>query len=164
AEHLNRSRGAAADPAALCVFSGARASVSQVARALYEEGHRQIGMEDPGSPGLWPALRAAGLAVVPLPVDWDGLITDTLGDHPGMRAICVGAAHQILYARPRTTTSPSVTPTSTTPSSTRPSRSWPTSSPSPPCAPPPPNPRGRGRGARGRGPAHLRGGGMGRAN
>src|SRR5581483_4767340 len=100
AEHLNRSRGAAADPAALCVFSGARASVSQVARALYEEGHRQIGMEDPGSPGLWPALRAAGLAVVPLPVDWDGLITDTLGDHPGMRAICVGAAHQVLYARP----------------------------------------------------------------
>lgn len=100
AEHLNRSRGAVAEPAALCVFSGARASISQVARALFDEGHRQIGMEDPGSPGLWPPARAAGLEVVPLPVDWDGLITDALDDHPGLRAVCVGAAHQILLARP----------------------------------------------------------------
>jgi GntR family transcriptional regulator / MocR family aminotransferase len=100
AEHLNRSRGAAAEAATLSVFSGARASTSQVARALFEEGHRQIGMEDPGSPGLWPAVRAAGLEVIPLPVDRDGLITGMLDDHPGLRAVCVGAAHQILLARP----------------------------------------------------------------
>lgn len=100
AEHLNRSRGAAAEPATVCVFSGARAGISQVARVLFEEGHRQIGMEDPGSPGLWPPVRSAGLEVIPLPVDWDGLITDTLGEHPGLRAVCVGAARQILLGRP----------------------------------------------------------------
>jgi GntR family transcriptional regulator/MocR family aminotransferase len=100
AEHLHRSRGAAADIATVSVFTGARQGLSQVARALYADGHRQIGMEDPGSPGLWDAARNAGLELVPLPVDDDGLITGALASHPAMRAVCVGTAHQLLLTRP----------------------------------------------------------------
>jgi GntR family transcriptional regulator / MocR family aminotransferase len=100
AEHLSRSRGAVADTATVSVFSGARQGLSQVAHALYAAGHRQIGMEDPGSPGLWPAARNAGLELVPLPVDDDGLVTDALDEHPAMRAVCVGAAHQLMLSCP----------------------------------------------------------------
>ena len=96
AEHLNRSRGAAAEAATISVFSGARQSMAQVARALVDAGHRQIGMENPGSSGLWEPARAAGLELVALPVDDDGLVTDALDDHPGLRAVCVAAAHQIM--------------------------------------------------------------------
>src|ERR1700677_2529567 len=100
AEHLSRSRGAVADTATVSIFSGARQGLSQVAHALYAAGHRQIGMEDPGSPGLWDAARSAGLELVPLPVDDDGLVTDALDEHPAMRAVCVGAAHQLMLSCP----------------------------------------------------------------
>jgi GntR family transcriptional regulator/MocR family aminotransferase len=100
AEHLSRSRGAAADPGTVSVFTGARQGLSQVAHALYAAGHRQVGMENPGSPGLWDAARSAGLELVPLPVDDDGLVTDALGEHPAMRAVCVGAAHQLMLTSP----------------------------------------------------------------
>jgi GntR family transcriptional regulator/MocR family aminotransferase len=100
AEHLSRSRGAVADTTIVSVFSGARQGLSQVAHALYAAGHRQIGMENPGSPGLWDAARNTGLELVPLPVDDDGLVTDALSEHPAMRAVCVGAAHQLMLSSP----------------------------------------------------------------
>jgi GntR family transcriptional regulator / MocR family aminotransferase len=100
AEHLNRSRGAVADTSTVCVFTGARQSLAQVARAFVEDGHRQIGMESPGSTGLSDVARAAGLELVPLPVDHEGLIVDALDDHPGVLAVCVGAAHQLMLGCP----------------------------------------------------------------
>jgi len=100
AEHLSRSRGAAAEAATVTIFSGARQAMAQVCRALFEAGHRQIGMENPGSSGLWEAARTAGLDLVALPVDDDGLVVDALGEHPGLRAVCVGAAHQLMLGCP----------------------------------------------------------------
>jgi GntR family transcriptional regulator / MocR family aminotransferase len=100
AAHLNRSRGAAADPDTLSVFSGAGQSMAQVSHALRAGGHTAIGMESPGSPRLWEAARAGGLDLVPLPVDDDGLVVDALRDHPGLRAVCVGAARQVAYGCP----------------------------------------------------------------
>ena len=95
AEHLNRSRGAAAEPATISVFSGAGQSMSQVSHALLADGHLAIGVEDPGSSRLWQAARTAGLELVGLPVDDDGLVVDELAKHPRLRAVCVGAARQV---------------------------------------------------------------------
>lgn len=95
AEHLNRSRGAAAEPGTISVFSGAGQSMSQVSHALLADGHVAIGLEDPGSTRLWQAARTAGLELVGLPVDNDGLVVDELEKHPGLRAVCVGAARQV---------------------------------------------------------------------
>jgi GntR family transcriptional regulator/MocR family aminotransferase len=100
AAHLNRSRGAAAEPGTLSVFAGAGQAMAQVSYALRDDGHTAIGMEDPGSPRLWQAARAAGLDLVPLPVDDDGLVVDALRDHPGLRAVCVGTARQVAFGYP----------------------------------------------------------------
>jgi GntR family transcriptional regulator/MocR family aminotransferase len=90
ADHLNRSRGAAARPAGVSVYAGAGQSLLQVCRALAAEGHTAIGVEDPGSPRHHQAVRGAGLEVVPVPIDGDGLIVEAL---PAVRAVCVSPAH-----------------------------------------------------------------------
>jgi len=100
AEHLNRSRGASAEPDTISIFSGAGQGMSRLCRALLADGHTAIGMESPGSPRLWQAAQAAGLELVPLPVDDDGLVVGALDSHPGLRAVCVGAASQIALGCP----------------------------------------------------------------
>jgi len=100
AERLNRTRGAATEPGTISVFSGAGQAMTQVAHALLADGHTAIGMEDPGSPRLWQAAESAGLTLVPLPADGDGLVTSALGQHPDLRAVCVGAARQIVFGSP----------------------------------------------------------------
>jgi GntR family transcriptional regulator / MocR family aminotransferase len=95
AEHLSRRRAAAATPATISVFSGATSSMSQLARALVADGHRQLGVEEPGSNGLWEAARLAGLELVPLPADDDGLVVTDLAARPALRAVCVGPAHNV---------------------------------------------------------------------
>src|ERR1700722_1448715 len=100
AAHLNRSRGAAAETATVTVFTGARQSMAQVCGALFTAGHRHIGMENPGSSGLWEGARAAGLELVALPVDEDGLVVDALGEHPRLRAVGVGAGDQRMVGCP----------------------------------------------------------------
>lgn len=95
ADHLNRRRRAAATPGTISIFSGAGSSMTQISRALVEDGHTRIGVEDPGSSRLWQAAHSAGLELVPLPVDDDGLVVAGLDAHPGLRAVCVGPAHQV---------------------------------------------------------------------
>jgi len=100
AEHLNRSRGASAEPDTICVVMGAGQGMSRLCRALLAGGHTAIGMESPGSSRLWQAAQEAGLELVPLPVDDDGLVVDALDRHPGLRAVCVGAARQVVLGCP----------------------------------------------------------------
>jgi GntR family transcriptional regulator/MocR family aminotransferase len=100
AEHLNRSRGASAEPDTICVVMGAGQGMSRLCRALLADGHTAIGMENPGSSRLWQAAQEAGLELVPLPVDDDGLVVDALDRHPGLRAVCVGAARQVALGCP----------------------------------------------------------------
>ncbi len=100
AEHLNRSRGAAAELDTICVVMGAGQGMSRVCRALVADGHTAIGLETPGSSRLWQAAQEAGLELVPLAVDGDGLVADALDRHPGLRAVCVGAARQIAFGCP----------------------------------------------------------------
>jgi GntR family transcriptional regulator/MocR family aminotransferase len=100
AEHLNRSRGALAEPGTICVVMGAGQGMSRLCRALLADGHAAIGMENPGSSRLWQAAQEAGLELVPLPVDDGGLVVDALEGHPGLRAVCVGAARQVALGCP----------------------------------------------------------------
>jgi GntR family transcriptional regulator / MocR family aminotransferase len=100
AEHLNRSRGAAAEPGTICIVMGAGQGMSRLCRALLADGHTAIGMENPGSPRLFQAAQEAGLELVPLPVDGDGLVVGALDGQPGLRAVCVGAARQIALGSP----------------------------------------------------------------
>jgi GntR family transcriptional regulator/MocR family aminotransferase len=99
-EHLNRSRGAAAEPDTICIVMGAGQGMSRLCRALLADGHTAIGMEDPGSPRLFQAAQEAGLGLVPLPVDDDGLVVEALDRQPGLRAVCVGAARQVALGGP----------------------------------------------------------------
>ena len=100
AEHLNRSRGAAVDPANLSVFTGAGQALTQVCRALLADGEMVLGIEDPGSIRYWEVARTTGMQLVGLPVDEDGLVTDALDHFPQLRAICVGTARQLAYGTP----------------------------------------------------------------
>jgi GntR family transcriptional regulator / MocR family aminotransferase len=100
AEHLNRSRGAAAEPDTISIVMGAGQGMSRLCRALVADGHAAIGMESPGSPRLFQAAQEAGLELVPLPVDDDGLVVGALDGHPGLRAVCVGAARQVALGCP----------------------------------------------------------------
>jgi GntR family transcriptional regulator/MocR family aminotransferase len=96
AAHLDRRRGTHVDPVLLSVFTGARQAMAAICRALVEDGHRRIAVEDPGSTGLWDAARSAGLELVGLPVDDAGVLVQELQAHPDLRAVCVGPAHQVV--------------------------------------------------------------------
>jgi len=100
AEHLQRSRGAAADPATISVFSGAGQALMQVCRALMAEGETILGVEDPGSPRYWQAAHTTGMRLIGLPADEHGLIIEALDRHPELHAICVGTARQMAYGAP----------------------------------------------------------------
>jgi len=90
AEHLLRHRGLPADGAAVLATAGTSAAVVEVARLL-PPGSR-VGVEDPGYGRAVGALRAAGVHVVPLPVDRDGLVVDAVPR--GLAAVYCTPAHQ----------------------------------------------------------------------
>jgi GntR family transcriptional regulator/MocR family aminotransferase len=94
AGYLNRVRGAAIEPGSVHVCFGAAQGMLRICSALRASGHTAIAVEDPGPTRLWQAARIAGLTLVPVPVDGDGMVVSTLDGHPEVRAVCVGAAHQ----------------------------------------------------------------------
>lgn len=92
ASYVGRTRGAAVEPACLQVVHGALHGVGVLARALRANGHEAIAVEDPGFP-LWrPLLRSAGLEIVAVPVDADGLVVAALAA-TSARAVLVTPAH-----------------------------------------------------------------------
>lgn len=100
AEHLNRSRGAIVDPAAISVFTGAGQALTQLCRALLARGETVLGIEDPGSCRYWEVARTTGMQLVGLPVDEQGLVTAALDEYPQLRAVCIGTARQMAYGTP----------------------------------------------------------------
>ncbi|MGY1781877.1 MocR-like pyridoxine biosynthesis transcription factor PdxR [Geodermatophilus sp. SYSU D01036] len=88
--HLLRHRGLPVDPADVLATAGTSAAVTEVARLL-PPGSR-VGVEDPGYQRAAGALRAAGVEVVPCPVDDDGLVVDAVPD--GLAAVYCTPAHQ----------------------------------------------------------------------
>ena len=72
AEYLGASRGVRCAPEQIMVTAGAQQALDLIARCLLNP-RDQVWVEDPGYPGAWQALRAAGATLVPVPVDRDGL-------------------------------------------------------------------------------------------
>ncbi|GHE10976.1 aminotransferase-like domain-containing protein [Klenkia taihuensis] len=89
-DHLLRHRGLPADPGDVLAAAGTSAAVVELA-GLLGPGAR-VGVEDPGYRRAVGALRAAGVEVVPLPVDDDGLVVDAVP--AGLDAVYCTPAHQ----------------------------------------------------------------------
>ena len=91
AEYLRRCRGALASAEDVTICSGVTEGMTQVSRALKAAGITTIAAEDPSWGRTRHAAASAGLAVLPIPVDEDGLRVDQLS---GFRAVIVTPAHQ----------------------------------------------------------------------
>lgn len=94
AEYLQRVRGAAASAQDVVLTRGVSDGVARICRGLRSQGIDTVAVEEPGWTRLREAIEAAGMRVVPVPVDADGLQVERLAEHPEVRAAIVTAAHQ----------------------------------------------------------------------
>ncbi|MHB1861057.1 MAG: MocR-like pyridoxine biosynthesis transcription factor PdxR [Solirubrobacteraceae bacterium] len=92
-EHLRRVRGLLSTPESMIVCSGATHGLALLARALSRQGVERIAVEDPSLPPHRALLAYAGVEVVPVPVDGEGLSVDALA-RSGARVVLVTPAHQ----------------------------------------------------------------------
>ena len=93
ADYLGRVRGVVADPARVVVTSGYSQGQGVVCRALAAHGVRRIAFEDPSHCEQRRIAVHAGLEVVPVPVDEDGIRVDELA-RSGVGAVALTPAHQ----------------------------------------------------------------------
>lgn len=94
AERLARVRGVVADPRRVHACGGTVQAVSLLAKVFESRGVRAVAVEDPSWPRLRPPLDGAGLKIVPIRVDRDGLVVADLARHPEVGAVFVSPAHQ----------------------------------------------------------------------
>ena len=92
--YLTRVRGAQADPADLTVCGSVREGITRLCGALRDQGCRAVAVENPGWHRVREQIAGAGLAVVPVPVDDQGLRADVLDQYPEAGAVVVSPAHQ----------------------------------------------------------------------
>jgi GntR family transcriptional regulator/MocR family aminotransferase len=92
-EYLARSRGVVTSRRQLLVCNGFCQGLRLLCEVLRERGARRIALEDPCVFLYPPIVRAAGLEVVAVPVDDDGLIVERLAES-SVDAVVVTPAHQ----------------------------------------------------------------------
>jgi GntR family transcriptional regulator/MocR family aminotransferase len=90
ADHLGRTRGAVVDPERVVVVQGTAQAVDLILRVLAARGASRVAVEDPSHHRQPERIAAQGLAVVPQPVDADGLVVDGLDAD----AVLATPAHQ----------------------------------------------------------------------
>ena len=106
ADYLNRVRGTVAEPEQMVICTGYAQGVSLLMGVLAAAGAKRLALEDPSSnDDALPAARAAGLEVIGVPVDGDGIRVDLLRDS-GADAVILTPSHQwptgsVLSARNR---------------------------------------------------------------
>jgi GntR family transcriptional regulator/MocR family aminotransferase len=93
AEYLNRVRGTVADPERMVISSGYSQGLSLVSQVLRASGARRLAIEEPSYEGARDTIRAAGLDLVPVGVDDDGLQVSQL-ERADADAVLVTPAHQ----------------------------------------------------------------------
>ncbi|WP_020671140.1 PLP-dependent aminotransferase family protein [Amycolatopsis nigrescens] len=91
AEHLLRHRGLAAGTESVLATGGTTAAVVELAAAVFSPGD-VVAVEEPGYQRAVQALRRAGVEVVGVPVDEEGLRPDAVP--AGVRAVYCSPAHQ----------------------------------------------------------------------
>lgn len=77
ARHIAVSRGVRATPETVVITSGAQQAMALLAQVLVDAGDAVV-VEEPGYPPAREAFAAGGAAVVPVPVDAEGLRVDEL--------------------------------------------------------------------------------------
>ncbi len=98
AEYLGRVRGAAADPEHLLVCTGFAQGLSLIARWLRDRGVERVALEDPGWHTHRLIVEQAGIEVVPVAVDGEGLRVEDL-EATEAAAVIVTPAHQFPTGR-----------------------------------------------------------------
>ena len=93
AAYLNRVRGTAADAERVVISSGFSQGLALIAQVLRAGGARRMAVEEPSYPGAREMVTAAGLELVPIPVDEDGVRVDEL-ERMRPDAVLVTPAHQ----------------------------------------------------------------------
>lgn len=89
--HLRRSRAVVCDPDQVIVVNGSQQALDLIARVLFREDERVV-VEDPLYQGTTEVLRAAGVRLIPVTVDRDGL--DPAKVPQGTRIVFVTPSHQ----------------------------------------------------------------------
>jgi GntR family transcriptional regulator/MocR family aminotransferase len=94
AEHVTSARGARCTADQVLVVAGAQRGVDFASHLLLDHGD-PAWVEDPGYPGAWKALTAAGARMIPVPVDAEGLdVTAGRERAPAARLAYVSPSHQ----------------------------------------------------------------------
>jgi GntR family transcriptional regulator/MocR family aminotransferase len=77
----------------LLICAGVTQGLHLLAQTLRARGARTVAIEDPGLPHRAPILQQAGLTVLPVPVDDDGILVDQLPER-GVDSVLTTPAHQ----------------------------------------------------------------------
>lgn len=89
--HLRRSRAVVCDPSEIIIANGSQQALDLIVRVLLERGD-SVAIENPSYQGTREILRTAGIRLLPVPVDRDGVIPSNLPDHA--RLCFVTPSHQ----------------------------------------------------------------------
>ena len=106
ADYLNRVRGTLAQPGQIVICTGYAQGIALLVGVLAAAGAKRLALEDPSSgDDALPAARAAGLEVIGVPVDRDGIQVGLLRE-TGADAVILTPSHQwptgsVLSARNR---------------------------------------------------------------
>ena len=92
-DYLGRVRGVVTDTARVVITSGYCQGRSVVCRALVSLGARRVAVEDPCHDEVRNSVVGAGLTLVPMPVDADGMRVEGL-DEAKADAVIITPAHQ----------------------------------------------------------------------
>ncbi len=90
--HIALTRAVVCRPDDVVVTAGAQQAFDLLARTLVTPGATVVAVEDPGYPPMRVAFAAAGARIVPVEVDEEGLVVDSLPADVGV--ICVCPSHQ----------------------------------------------------------------------
>jgi GntR family transcriptional regulator / MocR family aminotransferase len=94
ADYLNRVRGASVDPDNVVIVNGFAQGIALIISVLAASGAERLAVEDPSADDdARPMAAAAGLSVVGVPVDHDGIRVDVL-DRTDADAIILTPSHQ----------------------------------------------------------------------
>ena len=91
--YLARSRAVMAPPDLINVVGGVTSSVTLLGQMFSRLGITTVAVEDPSLPILHHGLKLAGISVVPVEVDAEGLVVDGL-EALGVKAVLVTPSHQ----------------------------------------------------------------------
>lgn len=94
AEYLRTARAVKCEPSQIIIVSGSQLALQICARGLLTTSDA-VCVEEPGYPGARDALQASGAALIPIPVDDEGISVELLSSYrKKVRVVYVTPSHQ----------------------------------------------------------------------